>query len=323
MLRSNPSTSSLYGTDIVSEEHKTLVECVSKHVLYYCTKSTAIMSTNALAFLLLNRFRNGTTTENLVVALDELREELSERNKDLGFSGDSLDVIYYAMDILGPGLIRKERDSNGEIIKPVAMLPNVIELSYYSNTLIAYFAMDAVVATALLSLDLSSGFFEMQDLKDACLELCDILHYEFIFSKPCHSLEAKVLEVIDHLQMRKEIFHSTFVEDSYNIQKSKKLAKLFEEDSDDDYQSAPQYKFNEEKIETVKFLRGLLLPLVEAYTVTASSLDKLVGRELLEKEFINEVSVEMRRLLSTGSFKYGKKFIFVFKELVLVSNLFL
>lgn len=33
-LKSNPSTTSLYGTDVVSDEHKSLVECISKHVLF-------------------------------------------------------------------------------------------------------------------------------------------------------------------------------------------------------------------------------------------------------------------------------------------------
>lgn len=34
VLKSNPSTTSLYGTDIVSEELKTLVESISKHIIY-------------------------------------------------------------------------------------------------------------------------------------------------------------------------------------------------------------------------------------------------------------------------------------------------
>ena len=34
MLKSNPSTTSLYGTDVVSDEHKTLVESISKHIIY-------------------------------------------------------------------------------------------------------------------------------------------------------------------------------------------------------------------------------------------------------------------------------------------------
>lgn len=55
------------------------------------------MSTNALAFLLLSKFRNGANIEELILALDELRNDLALVKRDLGFSGDSIDVILYAV----------------------------------------------------------------------------------------------------------------------------------------------------------------------------------------------------------------------------------
>lgn len=55
------------------------------------------MSTNVLAFLLLNKFRKGATIEEIIVALDDLRNDLFSSNRDLGFTGDSLDVIFYAV----------------------------------------------------------------------------------------------------------------------------------------------------------------------------------------------------------------------------------
>lgn len=100
LLKSNPSTSSLYGTDVVSDEHKSLVESISKHIIYDCSQSTAIMSTNAIAFLLLNKFRNGASLEELVNSLNELRVDLDYARKDIGFTGDSVDVINYAVSCL-------------------------------------------------------------------------------------------------------------------------------------------------------------------------------------------------------------------------------
>lgn len=58
------------------------------------------MSTNALAYLLLTKFRDGVTIDRLVVAMDDLRKDLDYARKDLGFSGDSIDVINYAVSIL-------------------------------------------------------------------------------------------------------------------------------------------------------------------------------------------------------------------------------
>lgn len=57
-LKSNPSTNSLYGLDVVSHEHKQLVEDISKHIIYgmftvsyvFCQYSTSIF------VLLVSRF---------------------------------------------------------------------------------------------------------------------------------------------------------------------------------------------------------------------------------------------------------------------------
>lgn len=55
-LTHKPSTSSLYGTDIVDEEHRNLVDSIARHVVYDCASATAVMTTNAVSFLLLTRF---------------------------------------------------------------------------------------------------------------------------------------------------------------------------------------------------------------------------------------------------------------------------
>lgn len=55
-LRHQPSTSSLYGTDVVNEEHRQLVDSIARHVVYDCASATAVMTTNAVTFLLLTRW---------------------------------------------------------------------------------------------------------------------------------------------------------------------------------------------------------------------------------------------------------------------------
>lgn len=56
-LQHNPSSSSLYGTDIMHEEQRTMVESIARHVVYDCASATAVMTTNAVAFLLLTRYK--------------------------------------------------------------------------------------------------------------------------------------------------------------------------------------------------------------------------------------------------------------------------
>lgn len=101
-IQHSQSTSSLYGTDVVCEEHRNLIESISRQVVFDCAAATSVMSTNALAFLLLTRYRKGGEEQLIATALDELRNSLSGC-KDLGFSGESSHIIAYACDLLGPG----------------------------------------------------------------------------------------------------------------------------------------------------------------------------------------------------------------------------
>lgn len=57
------------------------------------------MSTNIVAFLLLNKFRDGVSITELAEALDVIRNDLGLAGKDLGFTGDALDVIHYGVSI--------------------------------------------------------------------------------------------------------------------------------------------------------------------------------------------------------------------------------
>lgn len=56
-----------------------------------------IMSTNVVAFLLLNKFRDGCTLDKLVEAFDSIRQELEFSEKNVAFCGESVDIINHAV----------------------------------------------------------------------------------------------------------------------------------------------------------------------------------------------------------------------------------
>jgi len=56
-----------------------------------------IMSTNVVAFLLLNRFRDGCTLDKLVEAFDSIWQDLEFNDKDVGFCGETVDIIKHAV----------------------------------------------------------------------------------------------------------------------------------------------------------------------------------------------------------------------------------
>lgn len=57
------------------------------------------MSTHAVCFLLLNKHRNGTTLEQLAKDLTMMRDKLSQADRDIGFSGMSIEVIKHAVSV--------------------------------------------------------------------------------------------------------------------------------------------------------------------------------------------------------------------------------
>lgn len=101
-LQHQPSTSSLYGTDVVDESHRQLVDDIARHVVFDCASATTVMTTNAIAYLLLNQYRDGVKLEYFAKSLDEFRSTLTGK-RDVGFTGESKDTIMYAAKLLGPG----------------------------------------------------------------------------------------------------------------------------------------------------------------------------------------------------------------------------
>lgn len=56
-----------------------------------------IMSTNVVAFLLLNKFRDGCTLDKLVEAFDSIKQEMEFADKNIAFCGESVDIINHAV----------------------------------------------------------------------------------------------------------------------------------------------------------------------------------------------------------------------------------
>ncbi|XP_043268130.1 glycerol-3-phosphate acyltransferase 1, mitochondrial isoform X2 [Venturia canescens] len=335
-LKYTMSSSSLYGTDFVDEEHRQLVDSIAKHVVYDCSKSTPIMSTNVVAFLLLNKFRDGCTLDKLVEAFETLRQELETAHKDIAYCGESIDIINHALDILGPALVKQQRQEITEtvddqtpktqsvmMIRPVAILPNVIELAYYSNTMMLHYVMDSIIVSALYA-TLKSQINDPRAiaenditvfqtvLVEKSLKLCDILKYEFIFCKPCQDLEYVICDSIRNLTNTGII---SVQEEGYLEEElwSRRYAKTFDDSSDEERRVENkmrmiQYKLNLDVHHSshMEFLHTILRPLIDTYTFSAFTLRKLVGRSLSERDLIQEVLSEIKTNLDRGIVSYGE-----------------
>ncbi|KAK3928172.1 Glycerol-3-phosphate acyltransferase 1, mitochondrial [Frankliniella fusca] len=322
VLQSTPSSSSLYGTDVVVEEHRQLVESIAKHVIHDCTKSTAVMTTNIVSFLLLSSFRNGACIEEIANALDLLRRELEWSGRDCGFTGDSVDVINYAAELLGSNLVKKEKQVvNGQektIVKPITTLPNVIELAYYSNGLLSHFAIESALATAIVSLiecdptippHVEQRKLTHQEIVERTKEVCDVLQLEFIFAKACQNLDSLISDAI-HGMIENDILSSEQEMLTEEQEWSNRYAKTME-DSDEDFDESPgpSYEVNIKSKESMKRLMGrecLVRPLIDTYIVTAMSLRFLVDQEVTERDLMKKILSEVQAQLDQGFITYAE-----------------
>jgi len=318
ILHSVPSTASLYGTDVVVEEHRQLVDSIARHIIFDCCKSTAVMSTNAVSFLLLHVFREGAKAETIAEALDKLRDLLNCTDRDCGFVGDSVDVINHAVDLLGPGLVRKERTSDGVMITPVTMLPNVIELQYYSNALIPHFIMEAVIGTSIKCLvkQRPGGVVYRGQIISKCAELCEVMQYEFIFTKTCQALETAINEVMDTFLSSEILIPQKKVMLTEEQEWSQRFAKHIEEDNQYEDEEdlvisnqvedlGPEYKVNLEN-EIQRLYSVMLKPFLDVYTTTVLNLHRLEDRQVPERDLIEDVLNDIRTRLETGNLTYNE-----------------
>ncbi|EDW49096.1 glycerol-3-phosphate acyltransferase 1, mitochondrial isoform X1 [Drosophila sechellia] len=312
VLQHNQSTSSLYGTDVVCEEHRNLIESISRQVVFDCAAATSVMSTNAIAFLLLTRFRNGVEEQILSEALDDLRNSLSSC-KDIGFSGESSQIVAYACDLLGSGLVTRTRDENGRlVIKPVNSVESFIELAYYSNMLTPHFALSSILLTTFHSLlpeteNKKDAAVSRKKLIDTALENCQIYRYEFILNKPTKVLENLLYQQLDDLLISGCVLTEELHDDLPNGVEGRRLANALadclDEDDYDDVRAGeadePKLLFASETPAQQRYICEVLAPFAWTYVTVAQSLQILHKNSMLESEFIsfviNDLSIKVKR----------------------------
>ena len=86
----------------------------------------------------------------------------------------------------------------------------------------------------------------------------------------------------------------------------KQVSRNLQIDSDEEYFSPARYEINDNALEYIGFLKNIIMPLIEAYSISALCLKKLIGKQLLENDLIAEILDEMKLQLLGGSLTYGE-----------------
>lgn len=273
-LMTGPSRASVYGIEVI-DKHRVLVDNIARHVVFDCSYATSIMSTNIVAFLFLNQYREGVTMKEMGMELTKLSKRLGGE-RDLAFDDDSESVIKRAVKLLGTGLVEQTTQANGELfLKPVLSVPNVIETAYYSNTFVPHIALDAVVVTCLATIDTESTM-SINDISEQAIIFCDILRYEFIFLKPCQDF----LEQIEKSVLRLSKFGIV----KKNLENRVSLT-----------------------VKTSKTLISSLAPFSLTYSLVSDSLMKLKDvPEMMESDFVKICLSVISDSFNRGLISYGE-----------------
>ncbi|CAG7731749.1 unnamed protein product [Allacma fusca] len=307
------SGSSACGADIPLDQ-RDLINNLANHVIYNGVKCFSLMSTSAIAFILLNKYRTGVSMEKLIEEMVELKNELIRRKHSVIYDGEVMDVVEQGLAVLGPALVRRDTVKTTEagsstqvVLRPVTLVPNVIDLSYYSTCVLPIYALESVIATSILSLttgnilsdqletDMEMVMMEAE-LVATCLELCEILHHEFIFHPPCQTLVETIRKSMRFMQS----------EGLLRLQSNSSESEESDEEISSNYHNLIYISNTSDSKNRLVYLKNLVRPILDTYSVSCYALKRLVLCEAQEKQLQMDMLAEVKSQLQQNAIHYGE-----------------
>uniref|UniRef100_A0A8C1K0Y3 Glycerol-3-phosphate acyltransferase 1, mitochondrial n=1 Tax=Cyprinus carpio TaxID=7962 RepID=A0A8C1K0Y3_CYPCA len=321
----------LNSRDLSDEpRRRQVIANLAKHVLFSkaASKSSAIMSTHIVACLLLYRHRQGVLLSKLVEDFFNMKEEILSRDFDLGFSGNSEDVVMHALSLLGNCVNVTSTNRNTEfIIAPSNTVPALFELNFYSNGLFHVFIADAIIACSALALlreqsatsvsgqNSSSVLLSQERLIRRAAGLSHFLSNEV--AVPCQTLYQVFHDAVTRL-----IEYGVLIvaEDQEELSPSeepwpKKFPEALawrsdEEDEDSDFGDEQRDRYlkvspSAEPQEFYTFLQRILTPVLEAYSGAAIFVHSLIS-PMSEREYTHKLFKYLLTRTERGVAVYGE-----------------
>uniref|UniRef100_A0A8C6EEV6 Glycerol-3-phosphate acyltransferase 1, mitochondrial n=1 Tax=Moschus moschiferus TaxID=68415 RepID=A0A8C6EEV6_MOSMO len=322
ILPSRPSDAADEGTDTSINESRNatdescrrrLIAHLAEHILFTASKSCAIMSTHIVACLLLYRHRQGIDLSTLVEDFFVMKEEVLARDFDLGFSGNSEDVVMHAIQLLGNCITITHTSKNDEFfITPSTTIPSVFELNFYSNGVLHVFIMEAIIACSLYAVlkkrgpggPASPSLISQEQLVRKAASLCYLLSNEGTISLPCQTFYQICHETVGRFiqygilivaeQDDQEDISPGLAEQQWDKKLPEPLSwRSDEEDEDSDFGEEQRDCYlkvsqSKEHQQFITFLQRLLGPLLEAYSSAAIFIHNFSG-PVPEPEFLQKL----------------------------------
>jgi hypothetical protein len=274
------------------------VKSIDDHMKHDLAMKRPVMSTNVVAFLLLTKFRDGATPENIAVELDRLRND--RHNIDFGFEGDAIDVVERGIEILG-----RLVDVDSGNVKP----KEVGELVKYAEVLTPHFALESILVIAAMSLQQSNEYIDYGELMEAARKLSEFLVDQIPIVKPCEDLSLSLDRAFDRLTTAEVLTKPQSQSYTENEIRSRKMAKRYEseneEEDDDGYRSRdPNNEVTMQNTDDIEALKNVTYPILEAFLTVVCILKKHARRQVPTSDFIASCLVAMREECEDGKCLY-------------------
>ncbi|OXB82358.1 UNVERIFIED_CONTAM: hypothetical protein H355_009283 [Colinus virginianus] len=341
--------------DITSEPYRReLIANLAEHILFTANKSCAVMSTHIVACLLLYRHRQGTDLSRLVEDFFSMKEEVLARDFDLGFSGNSDDVVMHAIHLLGNCVNITNTSRNNEFfITPSTTIPAVFELNFYSNGILHVFIKEAIIACSLRAVQskrfrngtngASPSLISQEHLVRKAASLCYLLSNEFTVSLPCQLIYQVCHEAVEKLiqygvllvaeQDEQEDVSPSLTEQHWNKKLPEPLTwRSDEEDEDSDFGEEQRDCYlkvsqSQEHQQYITFLQRLLGPLLEAYSSAVIFVHNFTGPvseseyvQKLHRHLISRTEKNVAVYAESATYSHVKNAVKVFKEIGVFSQ---
>lgn len=289
------------------DNHK--LKIIRDHLVSDIMIKRPIMSTNAIAFIMMTYFRNGTTMHEVSDKLEEL--VTSNPQIDFGFHGLSADIAERGLELLGKDLLNV---SDG-IIKPSADLNSLVKLCGYAKYLVPHFMFESILVIAAQHLKRSQSTVDYHKLIETALDLCELLECEIPLNHPCVDKINLLHHAFDELSMR-NIMTKPVVQISENAKHANRLAAYLDEiDFDTDFEDESvdslycnplnEVTFNNEKLAEIEDLQIILMPTLDLYLTVAYCLKKIIGaKSIAVEKFIKASFKAMQEECEDGNCKY-------------------
>uniref|UniRef100_A0A8C8JCZ7 Glycerol-3-phosphate acyltransferase 1, mitochondrial n=1 Tax=Oncorhynchus tshawytscha TaxID=74940 RepID=A0A8C8JCZ7_ONCTS len=293
---------------------------LAKHVLFTANKSSAVMSTHIVACLLLYRHRQGVALSKLVEDFFNMKEEILSRDFDLGFSGNSEDVVMHALHLLDNCVHVTSTNRNTEFtIAPSKTVPALFELNFYSNGLFHVFISDAIIGTDTAALYQCGVYTLFTAISVLCVSL-SIVTFCLLHLQPCQTIYQVFHDAVSRLIQYGVLYVAE--EDQEELTPSpteepwpKKFPEPLswrsdEEDEDSDFAEEQRDRYLKvslapEHQEFFVFLQRLLSPVLEAYSGAAIFVHSL-SQPMAEPEYTQQLFRYLLTRTEKGVAAYGE-----------------